>query len=96
MHPIHSPYFYRSVVVNNFPDKDFFWAPPTPRTVPTWLAAAHLAITKLILQQVQDHQTRILPLPGFQADPASLDPDGVHFMPAPGMHYCMHLIDHTR
>ncbi len=87
--------YYREVCLS-FPDLDFYLAPTTSRSIPTWFTSAQPFISKLVLEQVQDQQTRILPLPGFTSDPSDLEPDGVHFLSAPGMRYCMHLIDSAR
>jgi hypothetical protein len=81
---------------NSYPEVDFFWAPPTPRLIPIWLQPSQHIILKLIEAEVRDQQTRIMVLPGFQADPTSLDSDGIHFLSAPGMKYVMHLIDSAR
>ncbi len=78
------------------PETDFYYAPTTVRRTPAWYSTCQSSITTLIAAQVQDQQTRILPLPGFLIDPAHLDPDGVHLLPVFGQEYCRHLIDSAR
>jgi hypothetical protein len=78
------------------PDLEFFLAPTTPSTRPAWLTSTQTTIAVLVKQQVQDQRTRVLPLPGYFVGPASLDPDGVHFLPVDGIHYVMQLIDSAR
>lgn len=63
---------------------------------PPWFTQCQSSITKLIAAQVQDQDTRILPLPSYVADPTFFDPDGVHFLPVYGQDYCRHLIDSAR
>ncbi len=87
--------FYSEICLAH-PNLDFYLAPTTSRSIPTWFTAAQPSISRLVLEQVQDQQTRILPLPGFISDPSALEPDGVHFLSAPGMRYVMHLIDSAR
>jgi hypothetical protein len=89
-------YLFNRAICLAFPDLDFYLAPTTSHSLPTWFTSAQPSISKLVLDQVQVHQTRILPLPGFVSDPSHLEPDGVHFLAAPGMRYCMHLIDSAR
>ncbi len=83
-------------VCNACPAVDFFWAPLTPRLVPVWFQTSQHIVLKLIEEEASDQQTRIMTLPRFTSDPSSLDPDGIHFLPAPGMKYVMHLIDSAR
>jgi hypothetical protein len=89
-------YIFDSDICSALPDLDFYLAPTTSRSLPTWFTSAQPSISRLALEQVKDQQTRILPLPAFLSDPSDLEPDGVHFTPAPGMHYVMHLIDNAR
>ncbi len=74
----------------------FFWAATTPRLIPTWLQLTQHIVLKILQDEIQDQRTAIIPLPGFVSDPATLDSDGIHFLPAPGMKYVMHLIDSAR
>jgi hypothetical protein len=78
------------------PDLEFFISPTTIRSKPQWYTGAQPSISRLIQMQIRDQHTRALPLPGYLTDPAALDPDGVHFLPMPGLHYVMHLIDSAR
>jgi hypothetical protein len=83
-------------VCQTFPTIEFYLAPSTPRATPNWYTPAQAAISILVQQQAQDQQSRLLPLPGYVCDFANLDSDGVHFLPTPGQHYCMHIIDSAR
>ena len=78
------------------PDMDFFLAPTTTRVKPIWFADAQATISRLILAEVQDLRVRLLLLPAFYTEPASMDPDGIHFLPSIGVKYCIHLIDSAR
>jgi hypothetical protein len=78
------------------PDAYFFLAPTTPRTKPFWFASEQSNISLMIQSQLQKHHPRLLPLPGFQTDPTSLDTDGIHFSALAGIAYCQHLIDSAR
>ncbi len=61
-----------------------------------WYSTSQAAISRLIQQLVQDLRPRLTFLPAFLYDHTSLDPDGVHFLPSPGQHYVMYLIDSAR
>jgi hypothetical protein len=78
------------------PDVSFFLSPITPRNHPFWYSAEQSNISLLIHAQLQKHQPRLLPLPGFPTEPASLDTDGIHFTVLAGIGYCQHLIDSAR
>jgi hypothetical protein len=89
-------YIISSTVCSSFSGIEFYLAPTTPRSTPGWFSGSQESITCLIQRQVQDQQARLLPLPGYICDHTHLDPDGIHFLPTPGQHYCMHLIDTAR
>jgi hypothetical protein len=81
---------------NSLPGVEFYLAPTTTRTTPVWFSTAQASISRLIQQLVQDIRPRLTFLPAFLYDHSSLDPDGVHFLPTPGQHYVMYLIDSSR
>jgi len=89
-------FFYFSTLCNSLPGVEFYLAPTTPRTTPVWFATTQTAISRLIQQLVQDIRPRLTFLPAFLYDHSSLDPDGIHFLPTPGQHYVMYLIDSAR
>jgi len=78
------------------PETDFYVSPLTVRRTPSWYSACQASISTIIAAQIQDQQTRVLPLPGFLIDPSHLDPDGIHLLPVFGQEYCRHLIDSAR
>ncbi len=85
-----------SPICQSQPETEFFLAPTTSRSVPLWFSANQASVSRLILSEVQDQHTCLLPLPGYVSEPSDLDTDGVHFLPVAGIHYCMHLIDSSR
>jgi hypothetical protein len=88
-------YYFRDLCETR-PDVDFYLAPTTPRNKPFWFTGAQPAISRLIQLQLKEIQPRLLPLPGFQTDPTSLDTDGVHFSALAGIAYCQHIVDSAR
>ncbi len=80
----------------SLPDVEFYLAPATSRRTPFWYPPAQAAISGLVQQLVQDLRPRLTFLPAFLYDHTSLAPDGVHFLPTPGQHYVMYLIDSAR
>ncbi len=87
-------YIFRPVCQT--PETDFYYAPTTVRRHPFCYTSCQSSISRLIAAQVQDQQTRALPLPGYLIDPANLNTDGVHFLSITGQDYCRHLIDSAR
>jgi len=88
--------YFLSKLCESRPDLDFYLAPTTIGSKPTWFSDCQAAISKVIQDEIQKAQPRLLPLPGFQTDYGSLDSDGIHFTPLAGISYCMHLIDSAR
>ncbi len=84
------------MISRTFPETEFFLAPTTVRSRPTWFTPAQPSISVMIQEQVHHQQARVFPLPGFMLNPSSLDPDGIHFLPATGTAYCVQLIDSAR
>jgi hypothetical protein len=87
---------FTRTLCNSLPGVEFYLAPTTTRTTPVWFSTAQASISRLIQQLVQDIRPRLSFLPAFLYDHPSLDPDGVHFLPTPGQHYVMYLIDSSR
>ncbi len=78
------------------PGIEFYLAPTTSRSTPVWFSTSQATISQLVQQLYQDFRPRLTLLPAFLYDRTSLDPDGVHFLPTPGQHYVMFLIDSAR
>ncbi len=89
-------YYFCRDICDTCPEVSFFLAPTTPCNRPFWYSTEQASITRLIQLQLNKHQPRLLPLPGFPTDPTSLDTDGIHFNPLAGIAYCQHVVDRAR